>query len=174
MEEGTAYEGPGALAVTKVIVVAIAVASVAAYAVLWLGGALELQFPEEGMGDGPECWEMLAAGSSTAARGTEGERWLGGGILGRPGRVCVVTPEDAAVFSPEELGPELTAAFARGDVAFPILSDLDIASGLAAPVTFLVVAVIGCVVGERRGRARRGAPGSSPADMRRRDVGTVT
>ena len=55
-----------------------------AVAVLWLGGAVEILTYDDGE-PGDECW---AVDGSTGVPGRETDRWVGGGLLGRPGVVC--------------------------------------------------------------------------------------
>ena len=55
-----------------------------AVALLWLGGAVEILIFDDGE-PGDECW---AVDGSTAAPGREVDRWIGGGMFGRPGAVC--------------------------------------------------------------------------------------
>lgn len=134
---------------------------VAGYAVMWLGGAVELLTQDE-IPDGPTCYQFLAVGRSDAAVGEEADRWLGGSWPGRPGRVCVVEPSDAAMFSAEELGPTRSAEFAAGPVGFPVLSETDAASALMSVVVFAAVAVFVSVRVHRRRRRRvDGARGTS-------------
>ncbi len=55
-----------------------------AVAVLWFGGAVEILTYDDGE-PGDECW---AVDGSTGVPGRETDRWVGGGLLGRPGVVC--------------------------------------------------------------------------------------
>lgn len=66
------------------LLLSLVVALVVGYAVLWLGGAAEAVAYDLAP-DGPTCVFYFDSGSDI---GDEGAQWIGGGMLGRPGRVC--------------------------------------------------------------------------------------
>lgn len=130
-------------------------ATAAAYVALWLGGALEVLTHEESP-DGPGCYVDVPWEDSTAVLGSEENKWFGGGVFGRPGRVCVLEPSSLDRFAPEVVTPELASALAAdGRATSPVFTELDMLSALAAVVVFGVVVVLGAVRALLRRRAER-------------------
>jgi hypothetical protein len=74
----------------------------AAYAVLWLGGAVEILTYQDAT-PGSSCAIVRNMTSpSEADVGREVDRWIGGGLLWRPGVVCVPRPAPRASVSADE------------------------------------------------------------------------
>lgn len=120
--------------VAAIIVVPI----VAAYAVLWVGGAVEILTYTDASADSA-C--TIVTSISSAEVGQEENRWVGGGILGRPGVVCVPQPAPRSSLSPTE----------RADLSSPEewtppyedrrLTQADVLSAIVAVLVFVVAAV---------------------------------
>jgi len=73
------------------VMLAFGVGLVASYVVLWVGGAAEIVFHDEPP-TGDRC--SVAQFLSVGPLGYEAARWRDGGLLGTPGRVCVVHRRD--------------------------------------------------------------------------------
>lgn len=122
--------------VAAIIVVPI----VAAYAVLWVGGAVEILTYTDAS-PGSACTIVTSISSAEIGLGQEENRWIGGGILGRPGVVCVPQPAPRSSLSPTE----------RADLSSPEewtpphedrrLTQADVLSAIVAVLVFVVAAV---------------------------------
>lgn len=108
-------------AVSRVLgfVLAFTIAGVATGVVLWLGGVSEILVSDIPP-DGPSC--TLVGDSDQTDEGTEVAEWVGGGLFGRPGRVC-------------ELDGYQQRVVTVSDVVFAAI----------AALTFVLVAVLLCV-----------------------------
>lgn len=74
----------------------------AAYAVLWLGGAVEILTYQDAT-PGSSCTIVRSITSPSSAEvGQEVDRWIEGGLLWRPGVVCVPRPAPRTSISPDE------------------------------------------------------------------------
>lgn len=105
----------------------------------WLGGVAEILWFDDGP-RGAECWAYpFGAESSAVATGTERAKWVGGGVLGRPGLVCEVSPEQVAG---APLAPGYAAKFRAGPVDFLLLSTEDLAVSALAVLAVLVGASV--------------------------------
>lgn len=134
MAEGrTASAATGRRRVAVRVVAILLAPVVVAYAVLWIGGALEI-LTLDADAPGPTCRERSSV--SSVRLGRESDRWVGGGLLWRPGVVCVVPatpPQSVDPGSP--FAPEVVDEEARQ------LSIAEMLSLLAAAVAFIVVAI---------------------------------
>lgn len=109
----------------------------------WLGGVVEILWHDDGP-RGAECWAYpFGAESSDVATGTERAKWVGGGVLGRPGLVCEVTPEQVAG---RPLAPGYPEQFRAGPVDFLLLSTEDLAVSALAVLAVLVGAGVALAV----------------------------
>lgn len=116
----------------------IVVPVVAAYAVLWVGGAIEILTYKDASADS-SC--TIVTSISSAEVGQEESWWVGGGVLGRPGVVCVPQPAPRSSLSPA----------GRADLSSPEewtppnvdrrLTQADVLSAILAVLVFVVAAV---------------------------------
>lgn len=93
---------------TRGIAVPFLAALAVAYAVLWLGGAVEVLTHDEAP-PGPECYGWLESNRTTYE---EAGKWVGGGVLGRPGKVCVVDDKDEELLTATDVLSALLALVA--------------------------------------------------------------
>lgn len=99
---------------------------VAAYAVLWLGGASEIAATKG------SCTVLSSV--SSVATGESVDRWVGGGVLGRPGAVCVVRDDSAAYATSQP--PDASASYESAQ-----LTHLDVIAAVLAALAFVGAAV---------------------------------
>lgn len=128
----------------------LVVPAVAAYAVLWIGGAIEILTYEDSS-PGTSC--IVATSISSTEVGEEQDRWIGGGLLWRPGVVCAVrAPSDTLETTDAAATPPTQAA---SPPAYRYedrrLTQADVLSALFAALTVAIVAV---VVEQRLARRR--------------------
>ena len=104
--------------VAKVIAIVV-VPVIAAYAVLWIGGAAEVAATKG------SCTVLSSVSSMDT--GESVDRWVGGGVLGRPGAACVVRTDPQALTTAESPdAPEFyeTAQLTHFDVIAAVLAAL--------------------------------------------------
>ncbi len=127
--------------------IACIAALVSAYAVVWLGGAVEvLTFDDDVRGRG--CIHVSSWSAVTI--GTEVDRWTTGGLGFRPGVVCAEL-SGAAQLSPDDLAPRSLSLLtsdgtvddaARTGAVQRQLSTADVVSTLFAILTGAVVGTV--------------------------------
>jgi hypothetical protein len=127
----------GSLARTVAVML---LAPAAAYAALWLGGAVEV-LAHDARPSGPACSERLSV--STVAEGREQPRWFGGGIGWRPGTVCVIPPFDADPPIDSIVWASADDELLSTGEAYRRMTVYDVVSALFAALLFIVVAILG-------------------------------
>lgn len=116
----------------------IVVPVVAAYAVLWVGGAIEVPTYEDASADS-SC--TIVTSISSAEVGQEENRWIGGGILGRPGVVCVPQPPPRSSLSPADRADLSSSEEWTPPYEDRRLTQADVLSAIVAGLVFVVAAV---------------------------------
>lgn len=122
---GGVKNGRGRTAAKVVAILVVPV--VAAYAVLWISGAAEIAATKG------SCTVLSSV--SSVRTGESVDRWIGGGVLGRPGAVCVVR-DDSKAYSTSQ-APDASASHESAQT-----THLDVIAVVLAALAF-----VGAVVG---------------------------